>query len=156
MVRALLDALAWLNANVGNDIGAYRWGALHTTRFEALIPLFGALSIPPPGDQVFPEGFPRHGDNFGLDVSGFSLSVRLDKAPNFRYAHGPVQRFVIDLDPAGPRAWNALPGGAVWDSQSTHFRDQAELWRKNQTRLVPFLLPDVVAAAETRTVVSTP
>ncbi len=156
MVRALLDALGWLQTSVGPDIGAYRWGALHTTRFEALIPLFGQLSIPPAGDQVFPDGFPRHGDNFGLDVSGFSLSVRLQNAPNFTYSHGPVQRFVIDLDPAGPRAWNAMPGGAVWDSQSTHFRDQAELWRKNETRLVPFLLPDVVAAAESRLVVTTP
>ncbi|UQA61601.1 penicillin acylase family protein [Polyangium aurulentum] len=156
MIRALLDALAWLETNAGADIDAYRWGAFHTVRFDALIPLFGQLAIPAVGDQVFPDGFPRHGDNFGVDASDSSLSVRLDKSPNFHYAHGPVQRFVIDLDPAGPRAWNALPGGAVWDSQSSYFQDQAELWRKNQTHLVPFLLPDVVAAAASRTVVTTP
>jgi penicillin amidase len=154
MMRALLDALDWLGKNVGPDIGAYRWGALHTTRFDALIPLFGQLSIPPGNDTTFPKGFPRHGDNYTVDVAGFSLSRQIDKDPDFTYAHGPVQRFVIDMDPSGPRAWNAFPGGAVWDSSSPFFRDQAELWRKNQNHAVPFLLPDVVAAAASRTVVT--
>lgn len=156
MIRALLDADAWLSETVGADPADWRWGALHTVRFEALVPLFGSLSIPPASDPTFPRGFPRPGDCFGVDSSDFSLNVRLDEAPSFAYAHGPAQRFVVELDPAGPKAWNALPGGAVWDAASPHFRDEAELWRKNYAHPVPFLLPDVIAAFGSRTVVHPP
>ena len=154
IVRALVDALGTLAQDVGPDISEYRWGARHRVRFEAILPVLGQLSIPPLGDPVFPSGFPRHGDNFSVDSSDFSLTARLDVTPRYDYNFGPTQRLVVEMDPAGPRAWNALPGGAVWDSQSPHFRDQAELWRRNQTRQVPFLLPDVVAAAESRIVVT--
>ncbi|MDC3952346.1 penicillin acylase family protein [Polyangium jinanense] len=154
IVRALVDALGTLAADVGTDIGAYRWGARHRVRFEAILPILGQLSIPPLGDPVFPDGFPRHGDSFSVDSSDFSLTARLDVTPRYDYDFGPTQRLVVDLAPEGPRSWNALPGGVVWDSQSPHFRDQAELWRKNQTRQVPFLLTDVVAAAASRIVVT--
>ncbi len=152
IMRALLDAMSILEKNVGANLADYRWGAVHTIRFEAIVPLFTALSIPPGSNSTFPNGFPRHGDNYAVDVAGFSLSSSVDKLPNFTYGHGPTQRFVVDLDPAGPKAWNALPGGAIWDSQNPHFADQAELWRRNQTHQVPFALPDVIAAAESRIV----
>lgn len=152
IVRALLDALASMQKELGADIGAYRWGAQHRLRFEAIIPVLGQLSIPPTSDQTFPAGFPRHGDNFSVDSCDFGFSSNLQAAPRYDYDFGPNQRFVVELDPAGPKAWNALPGGAVWDSQSEYFRDQAELWRRNETHPVPFSLPDVIAAAATRIV----
>jgi penicillin amidase len=153
MIRALLDALTTLEKLAGPDIATYRWGAYHTVTFDAVVSIFSSLSIPPPSDKVFPDGFPRHGDSFGVDSSDFSF-VGLSSAPAFNYVHGPSQRFVIEMDPAGPRAFNALPGGAVWDTKSKHFRDDAEFWRRNQAHPVPFLLSDVVAAKETRAVAS--
>ncbi len=154
MIRALLDALGTLSKNAGATPGEYRWGAYHTIRFEAIVPIFGQLAIPPIGNKTFPSGFPRHGDNYAVDVAGFSYGSTPDKMPNFAYGHGPTQRFVVDMDPAGPKAWNALPGGAIWDSQNPHFADQAELWRRNQTHAVPFLVADVIAAAESRIVIT--
>jgi penicillin amidase len=151
MVRALLDALTTLEQSVGPDIATYRWGSQHTVTFIALISAFGSLSIPPVGDEVFPSGFPRHGDSFSVDSSDFGF-VGLSKMPDFSYVHGPSQRFVIDMDPSGPKAFNALPGGVIWDATSPHFRDEAEFWRRNQAHPVPFLLADVVAAKESRTV----
>jgi penicillin amidase len=69
----------------------------------------------------------------------------------FSYSAGPSQRFVIDLDPQkGPTARNVLPGGEVWDNTSPHFRDEAELWRRNQNHPIPFTHDDVAAAAEER------
>ena len=65
-----------------------------------------------------------------------------------------MQRLVIDMDPAGPVARNALPGGEVWDPTSKHFRDQAELWRRNQTDAVPFAKGDVVKSAEEHVVLT--
>jgi len=155
MIRALVDALSTLEALAGPDPAAYRWGKHHTVKFTALIPLFSELSIPPGSDPTFFAGFPRPGDSFSVDSSDFGFPG-LMSTPSFSYAHGPTQRFVIDMDPAGPKAENALPGGVIWDSKSPHFRDEAELWRKNQTHPVPFALSDVIAAKETRTVAAAP
>jgi len=157
MVRALLDALAGLTKLAGSDIATYRWGAQHTIRFNALIPLWTNLSIPAPNDATFAAGFPRHGDSFGVDFSDYPFPL-LGQDLGFSYTggSGPAQRFVVDLDPSGPRAFNAVPGGNVWDPRDPHFRDEAELWRKNQTHAVPFLLPDVIAAMQSRTVVTPP
>ncbi len=154
IIRALLDAMDTLSKNVGPNVADYRWGQYHTIRFEALVPIFTALSIPPGSNKTFPDGFPRHGDNYAVDVAGFSFGSTPGQMPNFKYGHGPTQRFVIDMDPAGPKIWNALPGGAIWDSQNPHFADQAELWRRNETHAVPFALPDVIAAAESRQVMT--
>lgn len=153
LIRALLDAFAWIDGQ-GKPLDDLRWGAYHTLRFNALIPLYGKLSIPPQGDATFPDGFPRHGDSFNVDACDFTYSKYVNEEPVFRYGSGPTQRFVIDMDPAGPRAYNALPGGAIWDDESPHFRDEAELWRRNQTHAVPFLLDDVIAAKESRIVVT--
>ncbi len=149
LVRALLDTLAWVDAH-GGAIEDLRWGNQHTIRFTAIVSIYGDLSIPQAGDKTFPTGFPRAGDSFGVDNSDFTFNVALGANPNFTYNHGPSQRFVIDMDPAGPKAFNALPGGAVWDSASPHFDDEAEMWRKNENHAVPFALEDVVAAKEAR------
>lgn len=155
LMRALLDAFAWIDSQ-NKPLEDLRWGNYHTLRFGALIPLYGKLSIPPASDPVFVNGFPRHGDAFNVDASEFTFSTYVDENPNFKYGSGPTQRFVIDLDPAGPKAFNALPGGVIWDDTSPHFADEAELWRRNATHPVPFLVDDVIAAKESRTVVALP
>jgi penicillin amidase len=151
MIRALLDALG----DLGPDVSKYRWGAKHTLTFTALLPFWNTLSIPPAGDPIFTTGFPRHGDRFSIDAADYDF-VGVGSALDFTYGAGPTQRFVVDLDPAGPRAFNALPGGEIWDPISVHFADEAELWRRNQTHAIPFLLADVVAAKENRTLVAAP
>lgn len=158
MLRALLDALADIAKTDGADISKYRWGAHHTITFSALLPFWGTLSIPPVNDAVFgATGFPRHGDSFSVDASDFSFAGIVGTL-NYAYSAGPTQRFVIDLDPAGPKAVNALPGGVIWNSApaNKHFRDEAELWRRNQTHPVPFSLTEVIAAKESRTLISPP
>src|SRR5262249_4453589 len=109
MMRALLDALADLAKVAGPDIGAYRWGAHHTPTFKGNLPLWPTPDIPPSTDDVFgATGFPRHGDSYAIDVANFSF-VGAGSAFDFTYGAGPTQRFVVDLDPAGPKAVNALP-----------------------------------------------
>jgi penicillin amidase len=154
MVRAMLDALSDLSMSSGTDLSAYRWGSLHTVTFTPDIPFFTALAIPPAGDTVFPNGFPRHGDSFCIDASQFTYAAATDPQ-DFTYGAGPTQRFVADMDPAGPVVANALPGGNIWYPSSPHFRDEAEYWRRNETHPVPFLLADVLAAKETH-ILATP
>ena len=120
-VTSLLDAVDFLNTKLGTDRTQWRWGTLHTLRFASLVSLWDSLSIPPIGDSTFPDGFPRHGDGFNIDVAEpDSLPANLSDA-TFTYSEGPTQRFVIDLDPSGPTPFNVLPGGEVWDNASPHF-----------------------------------
>ena len=156
MVRALLDALGDVAKAAGADLSTWRWGAQHTITFQALLPLWSNLDIPPPSDAIFgATGFPRHGDRYNIDACDFN-SAPLGTPFDFTYGAGPTQRFVVDLDPAGPKAWNTLPGGEIWNPSSKHFKDEAELWRRNEVHPVPFLLADVIADKESRTVVSPP
>lgn len=153
---SLLDALDFLSTRLGADRNGWQWGRLHTIRFNALISLWKTLSVPQDPDPIFPIGFPRHGDGYNVDVAGYGLPAALDANASFSYSHGPTQRFVIDMDPAGPVARNALPGGNIWDSRSTHFRDEADRWRKNENRPVPFASKDVIDSAEERIVYTSP
>ncbi|HEY1690824.1 MAG TPA: penicillin acylase family protein [Polyangiaceae bacterium] len=149
-VTSLLDAVDFLNTKLGTDRTKWRWGVLHTLRFNSLVSLWEALSIPPVGDSTFPNGFPRHGDGFNIDVAEpDSLPLNLSDA-TFTYSEGPTQRFVIDMDPGGPVPFNVLPGGEVWDNASPHFADEAELWRRNQNHPLWFTQSDVAANVEER------
>lgn len=165
-VRALLDAADYLDKRLPRadaskpiDIDNWRWGKLHTLRFRALVGLWNSLSIPPVPDEQFPNGFPRGGDGYNVDVAGYPLPATLDPDPtktSFAYGHGPTQRLVVEMTPTGPIARNVLPGGNVWDSRSDHFRDDAERWRRNENRPVPFSSRDVVQSAEGRVVYRSP
>jgi penicillin G amidase len=156
MVRAMLDALSDLATAAGTDVSAYRWGAIHTIIFQPEAPIWPTLAIPPGNDPVFGiTGFPRHGDRFNIDAADFDFAA-VGQAPDFTYGAGPTQRFVVDLDPSGPKAFNALPGGEIWNPISPHFADEAEYWRRNQNHAIPYLLADVLAAKESVTLVTSP
>lgn len=149
-ITALLDALDYLNKTYGADRSKWRWGMPHTLSFDALVPLWGGLSIPATGDPVFPKGFPRHGDLHTVDVANFgSHPSSLDKI-DFTYGSGPTQRFVADVQSPAPVSRNALPGGNVWDNGSPYFRNEAERWRRNQNRPVWIQRADVIKDAKER------
>jgi len=146
LVRSLdraLTALAGMSVFGTEDVSMWRWGAVHAVRFGSIIPGPGSvLSIPRDNDMMFPRGFPRHGGLDVVDASQPGLG-----GTNFTFGSGPSQRFVIELDPAGVRAFNAIPGGQSADNTSRHHRDGAELWRQNQYHEVPRAETAVVAAA---------
>ena len=140
--KALVLALDFIAGKLGNDPSAWRWGTLHTLTLSYLLPV-AALQIPESGDPQFPNGFPRHGDNGTVDVGGHGLSLT-----DYSYSAGPAIRFVCELDPSGPHARNALPGGEQLDPHSPHYKDQLALWLKNQTFDLAFQDTDVVASAQ--------
>ncbi len=149
VVRAFASALDWLEENMGEDMEGWRWGELHTLRLDsAFVPAIGGdtISIPTPDDEQFPNGFPRQGDRYTVDVSNFSNFA----TDHFDYGSGPQQRLIVEMGPDGPIARNALPGGQVLDPDSPHHADEMELWRHNETLPVHFTEDDVVANAEVR------
>ncbi len=150
IVRAALAAVTWLEGRIGADMDSWRWGLLHTIRFEDLFGLAAfnqdIFSIPPLDDPDYPDGFPRHGDMFAVDACNFSLFDETD----YTYDSGPSQRLVVELTPDGPKASNALPGGNQHDPALPHHADEAEYWRRNQAPPFAYEEIDVVQAAETR------
>ncbi len=149
-IESLLDAVDFLKSKLGPDRTEWRWGTLHTLRFDSLVSLWSTLSVPPVGDATFPNGFPRHGDLHTVDVGNWGSHPGTYDSLHFDYGSGPTQRFVASMDPAGPIAKNAQPGGNVWDNASPHFADEAERWRRNQNRPVYIMKADVIANAEER------
>jgi penicillin amidase len=149
-ITALLDALDDLNGKYGTDRAKWRWGMPHTLSFDALVPLWGGLSIPATGDPVFPKGFPRHGDLHTVDVANYGSHPSSLASIDFTYGSGPTQRFVADVQSPAPVSKNALPGGNVWDNGSPYFRNEAERWRRNQNRPVWIQKADVIKDAKER------
>ena len=47
----------------------------------------------------------------------------------------------------GPKIKNAVPGGTVISTESPFFKNEMELWRRNQSHDVPFEMDEVQAAA---------
>src|SRR5207237_4618726 len=95
-ITALLDALDYLDGKYGTDRSKWRWGMPHTLSFDALVPLWGGLSIPATGDPVFPKGFPRHGDLHTVDVANYGSHPTSLANVDFTYGSGPTQRLVAD------------------------------------------------------------
>ncbi|MEO7095821.1 MAG: penicillin acylase family protein, partial [Polyangiales bacterium] len=151
LIRALLAGLAYLDKTLGSDPDGWRWGKLHTVRFETLVSgTAGQLSIPAEGDAKFPTGgFPRHGDQYVVDASHYGLGGSSHNF-DFTYDSGPAQRFVADMDPSGVKVRNVLPGGNVWIPGSPHFNDEAQMWRKNENAPIAFSPGEVVPVAEER------
>jgi penicillin amidase len=139
--KALVSALASLIGRLGTDATKWRWGQLHTVRFGFPAGL-AALDLPPSDDPTFPAGFPRPGTNGTVDVGPHGLSTT-----NFTFEDGAAIRFVCEMTPTGPRARNVLPGGEIFDPESPHYRDQAELWRQNRAFDLAFQDDEVVKSA---------
>ena len=147
VVRAVLAAVEWLEAELGADWDAWRWGRLHAVRFEQVVPAIadpGIISIPPVGSEEFPIGFPRDGDYGAVDVGNFDLW----DGEAFTHGSGPSQRLVVEMSPDGPAAFNALPGGQSEDPESPHHDDEAQLWIENEQPPMYFERADVDANAE--------
>ena len=144
LLQAMVSALDFLEGRLGKDPSQWRWGELHTLRLNSIIPSFNEFDIPPPGDTKYAGGFPRPGDNFGVDYAGPGLWRDND----FSYRVGPQQRLVVEMTPRGPRAWNALAGGQSEDPTSLHHADEMEYWKTNQAPPLFFELEDVVDHAE--------
>ncbi|MBE7453966.1 MAG: penicillin acylase family protein [Kofleriaceae bacterium] len=149
VVRAVVAGYAFLTQRLGADRDQWRWGRLHAVRFEQVVPALdgnGQVSVPPDDDPTYPDGFPRHGDLGAVDPGNYGIY----DTTSFTFGSGASQRLVVEMTPAGPRAFNALPGGQREDPDSPHHADEAALWRDNRQPAVRFDRAEVEAGAVSR------
>ena len=150
ILKSLNQAVAFLSdpAKVGPaksggfgtpDSDQWLWGKLHTLTLPHA--LGGEANIPP--ESQYPEGFPRHGDNFVVDSSnpGFDDT-------RFTYSHGASMRAVYVLDPAGVQMQNVIPGGQNGAFPNPHYSDEFFLYVRNQTHPVLTAPKAIEAEAE--------
>jgi penicillin amidase len=154
VTRAVLNALAWLTEELGDDWDEWRWGRLHAVRFGQIVPSLSGqnrVSIPPGRSEEFPLGFPRHGDYGAVDVGNYSMT----NGERFTHGSGASQRLVVEMTAEGPvMPFNALPGGQSEDIRNPHHADEAELWRMNQQPPLYYTRDDVEANGEVTYTVS--
>jgi penicillin amidase len=157
ILKALSEAVAWLSdpAKVGpknaggfgtTDMTKWTWGSLHTLTLPHA--LGGEANIPP--ESKYPDGYPRHGDQFNVDACNPGIS-NLD----FRYTHGPSNRPVFLLDADIPTQ-NVLPGGQSGAFPGKHYSDEFYLYVANQTHPLDFTQAAVIADAESCTILAKP
>ena len=124
----------------------WAWGKLHHLTIQPLFPN-KALNLPAPGETQS-GGFPKSGDNFNVnraDMGWRSLSFS-------QHADGPAQRFVA-VAPHNEKIrvrWQ-LPGGAIFDSRSPHYRDLLDKYYLPQVHFdAPYQVGEIVDNGEGR------
>jgi len=141
-LKAFFEAWPKMTELFGSESQAdWLWGKVHTRVFEAILPSLGGVSpltVPQPSE--WPNGFPRGGDTSNVNRCDGGLT-------DFRYdcGGGSILHFVVELDPAGIKSFNTIPGGEVWDYNSPHFRDLLELWLNSERHPIHFHPADVGA-----------
>ncbi|HJS26080.1 MAG TPA: penicillin acylase family protein [Actinomycetota bacterium] len=133
---ALESTLAGLEARLGPDRDAWRWGALHHVRFGH--PMAG---LPGAGAMFVATDHELGGDEQTV------LQAGIDARLGFDVVVVPSWRFVTDLgDPDAAVA--ILTTGQSGNPASPHWNDQTELWASGGARSAPFTRPAVEAAAD--------
>ena len=137
---ALETALDRLEATLGTDRSAWRWGTLHRARFAhplARLPGLGALFVAAEHEVG--------GDEQTVLQSG------VDGRLGFDATVVPSWRQVVDLSNVDATL-AVLSTGQSGNPASPHWNDQSPLWAAGELRPCPFTRPAVEAAAEHRLV----
>jgi penicillin amidase len=123
---AALDAAAKdLASHLGNDVGKWRWGDLHTIAFEH------PLSAAKPLDLLLTIGpIKRAGDGFSPNNGAYSLTEP------FTVRSHASERQIADLGDLDASV-SILPTGQSGQPFSRHWGDQTRLWATGGTKPMP-------------------
>jgi len=141
--QAIINTLDYLATTLSPNPASWTWGSVHTLTLDFLLPN-PSLNLPVQGDMMYPNGYPRHGDDGTVDVGSSGLDLT-----NFTYNLGPAIRFGADIGASGIQAQNALPGGETFDPASPHYQDQLVQWLAGTPFPLAFTNAAVVASAQT-------
>jgi penicillin amidase len=114
------------------DVMDYRWGKLHRIVFDHPLNM-DFLNIPNAGGfsdlAADLPGLARQGGYQVVDAS--SHSARADSLNGFMFGSGPSRRFVGEMTPSGPDAYEVIPGGQSGVFLSPNYGSQLPLWLTN-------------------------
>ncbi|MFN2545384.1 MAG: penicillin acylase family protein [Actinomycetota bacterium] len=134
--RALNRAIEELTGSLGEDVSAWRWGALHKVRFVHQLAMIPDLA------EMFTPGI--------VDIGGDEQTVLASLfEPGFGYDAEvvPSWRHIIDLSDIEASV-GVHTVGQSGHPASPHFRDFVELWSKGEYHPLPYSRARVEEAAE--------
>ncbi|GGI06618.1 penicillin acylase family protein [Egicoccus halophilus] len=139
LAASLGDATTELVERFGDDPADWRWGAMHTLLLRH--GTFGDSGIAPV-EALFNRG--------PLEVAGGTSVVNAngwDASQGYEVTWVPSMRYLVDTNDLDAGRWIHLTGQSGRPF-STHYTDQAELWRDGGMLRLPFSSDAVDAAAE--------
>ena len=123
------------------DSQTWLWGRIHDV---TLASFFSNAGI----ENYNTKGYAMSGGYETVNVAPPNYLGMRDGDYGTRY--GASMRLVMEMDPAGPRAWYQLPGGQVHLREDDRYLGLLEDWLSNTPRLFPFT-PEEVEANTTTT-----
>jgi len=118
MAVAAEQALVELEGLLGNNLGDWTWGRIHTLTFEHVL-----------GKKVLLDRFFNLGP-FSVDGSNHTVNKKqYDYAHPYAAIHGVSQRMIVDLSNL-QTALHVLPTGESGHQSSPHYADQIDLYLK--------------------------
>ncbi len=122
--KSLVEAVASLEKQLGNDIKDWNWGKVHTLEHQH--PLGTVKSL----KNYFNVGpFPINGAREVIN----NLGYKYDGSGLFNVNSGPSTRRVIDFSDV-ENSISILPTGQSGNPFSKHYKDQAEMFNKGESR----------------------
>jgi penicillin amidase len=137
--RSLKQAVEWLRAKLGPEVGDWQWGKIHRVFFVH------PLGQRKPFDRVFNRGpFPIGGDTDTLCQTAIQVAEPYDSR-----AWAPSYRQIIDLGDLS-RSLAVFPTGQSGHAGSPHYDDLLELWLNGDYHPMLWTRAQVEQAAEGR------
>ncbi|HUG15728.1 MAG TPA: penicillin acylase family protein [Thermomicrobiales bacterium] len=138
LAQALSSAVALLRDQLGDNMDAWHWGRLHTTR--PIHPLSGVF--PEHASTLNPPSVSLGGDGDTPNASGTY------PGQSFQINGTSVARYAFDLGDWDNSRW-VVPLGASGHPGSPHFADQAQDWSEVRVNPMTYSWDKVVAEAHT-------
>ena len=124
LTKSLVEAVASLENQLGNDIKFWNWGKVHTLEHNHPLGTVAALK------NIFNVGpFPMKGAKEVIDNRGYDFN---DEGL-YKIWGGPSTRRIIDFSDV-ENSISILPTGQSGNPFSKHYKDQAEMYNKGEFR----------------------
>jgi penicillin amidase len=139
VAMALAEGVAFLQQTYGEDMSAWEWGKVHTTKPQHTL----SVAFPEAASLLDPPTVPMSGDGDTPHSASYAASEPFDVTGT------SVARYVFDLEDWSRSRW-ITPLGSSGHPGSPHYADQIQTWGARE--LVPMLYDwdRIEAQAESR------
>ncbi|WP_298264855.1 penicillin acylase family protein [uncultured Lutibacter sp.] len=135
--KSLIEAVAALEKQLGNDIKDWNWGKVHTLEHGHPLGTIASLK------KYFNVGpFPMKGAREVIDNRGYEYN----NTGLYKVTAGPSTRRVIDFSDV-ENSISILPTGQSGNPFSKHYKDQTEMYNKGEFRKMKMNKEEIISVS---------